>query len=88
MPRVQVLRPFANGHHDNIVHPGDVITISEDRRKDLGDLVADLPTGLKFAPVPDNKMSPAPANKAEPPPTPQPVKRRPGRPPGAKSGAR
>jgi hypothetical protein len=87
MPHVRVLRPFANGHHDDIVHPGDIIIVSEDRRKDLGELVADLPPGVKIAPVPDNKMQPAPENKAATP-VPEPVKRRPGRPPGSKSGAR
>lgn len=64
MPRVQVLRPFANGHHDDIVHPGDIITVSEDRRRDLGDLVGEPAATVKAAPAPDNKMFPVPANKA------------------------
>ena len=62
MPTVRVLRPFANGHHENIVHPGDEITVTEDRAIALGDLVERI--AAKAAPVPDNKMAPVPANKA------------------------
>lgn len=66
MPTVRVVRPFANGHHDRIVHPGDEITVSEDRASELGDLVERI-TVAKAAPVPFNKMAPAPENKAVPP---------------------
>ncbi len=65
MPTVRVVRPFANGHHDRIVHPGDEITVSEDRARDLGDLVERI-AETKAAPIPANKMEPVPLNKAAP----------------------
>ncbi|GEP09277.1 hypothetical protein MMMDOFMJ_1984 [Methylobacterium gnaphalii] len=78
MPRVRVLRPFANDHHSDIVQPGDEITVSEVRAKALGTKVELIEA--KAAPAPANKMAPIAENKAAP----SPVKRGPGRPPRAR----
>lgn len=67
MQTVRVLRPFANGHHDRIVHPGDLIEVTKDRAEALkaNSLVEDA-AAVKAAPVPVNKMAPVPVNKASP----------------------
>lgn len=71
MPQFRVLRPFANGHPDRIVHPGDVITVNdENRSRALADNALVEP--YTAPPVaPQNKMAPAPSK-----PTPAPVGRR------------
>lgn len=81
MPHFRVLRPFANGHPDSIVHPGDVITVTEGRGLALAENGLVEPYSVaEAAPVPANKMAPAPTNKALPVPA-SPEKRGPGRPP-------
>lgn len=80
MPNVRVLRPFMNGHADNIVRPGDVIAVNDDRARDLAQSnLAHVIVETKAAPQPDNKAAPAPPNKAAP--AVEPLKRGPGRPP-------
>lgn len=65
MPTVRVSRPFANGHHEAIVQPGDLITVTEDRARALSENGLIEPAGdVKAAPIPANKMAPKPVNKA------------------------
>ena len=67
MQTVRVLRPFANGHHDRIVHPGDLIEVTKDRADALRENgLIEAVAEEKAAPPPANKMAPAPANKATP----------------------
>jgi hypothetical protein len=70
MPQFRVLRPFANGHPDRIVHPGDVITVNdENRSRALADNALVEPIHEeKAAPAPQNKMAPPVPNKAAPAP--------------------
>lgn len=67
MQTVRVLRPFANGHHDRIVHPGDLIEVTKDRAEALkaNSLVEDA-AAEKAGPPPANKMAPVASNKATP----------------------
>ena len=61
MPTVRVLRPFANRHAEDIVHPGEEIDVDHDRARDLaGNGLVDEPAEERPAPVPANKMAPAP----------------------------
>lgn len=79
MQTVLVKRPFANTHHDDIVHPGDVISVDDDRARDLAhNGLVGVVAETKAAPQPDNKAAHAPPNKAAP--DVEPVKRGPGRP--------
>lgn len=90
MPKVEVVRPFNEHHNGGMVHPPEIILVTDTRRSELIrlGLARDPVQAVRTAPTPENKMMPAPENKASPAPTPDPVKRRPGRPPGTKSGAR
>lgn len=91
MPKVEVLKPFNRHTRGDVVHPPEVIEVTETRAAELKrlGLARDPVPTMKAAPVPENqmaqpaanKMAPAPENKAAAAPEP---KRR-GRPPGKRN---
>lgn len=83
---VKVLRPFHDAPSQRYVRAGDEIYPTPNRHAELAanGLVEPPDTETKAAPDAQNKMAEAPANKA----VTATAKRRPGRPPGAKSRSR
>lgn len=83
MPKVEVLKPFNRHARGDVVHPPEVIEVTETRAEELKrlGLARDPLPAQKAAPVPENKMLPAPENKAAP----DPAKKRLGRPPGKRA---
>ena len=62
MPNVRVLRPFANRHAEDVVHPGDEIEVDCDRARDLaGNGLVEGAPDERAAHVPANKIAPAPS---------------------------
>lgn len=83
MPKVEVLKPFNRHARGDVVHPPEVIEVTETRAEELKrlGLARDPVAAQKAAPAPDNKMLPAPENKAAP----DAAKKRLGRPPGRRA---
>jgi hypothetical protein len=91
MPMVEVMKPFNRHARGDMVHPPEVIEVSETRAvelKRLG-LARDPLPMAKTAPAPQNQMAPPAANKMAPAPenkaTAGAEPKRRGRPPGRRN---
>lgn len=62
MSDAKVIKPFNARPNGCIVHPGETLTVSDERHDDLA-AVGLVEPRVKTKPKPDNKAKPAPANK-------------------------
>lgn len=64
MPSVRVLRPFNNGSFRHRTRIGEILTVDDDRARELAaNGLVEAVTAEKAAPPPLNKMQPALPNK-------------------------
>ena len=90
MPMVEVVKPFNRHARGDVVHPPEVIEVSETRAAELKrlGLARDPAPASKAAPAAENQMAPPAANKMARAPenksaAPEPKRR--GRPPGRRN---